>query len=484
MQEGIFAPRRLIKPLSDEELLNFNPDFSNMQNCIKDAKEARLDSDTGPEDPIIYRELMDRLEACREKLPPLYRDEVHSPFINKLKWLGQNGFNKVLLKDPFKIGMASFLLDTAQAILQNGEGYQQKATDAFQEVLSDLYDGFLSEEDRHGIKKPDLSVIPPLAKWGCPNDGPYTWTAASTRYFAFGKQAAIVNLPPAHARCGLLAWAALAHETAGHDILEADNGLLSELANAVGQALLSGDVGNILPDYWAERIDETASDVLGILNMGPAAGIATIGYFRALNDAAGKGPFLSNVGSLSSNAVHPADILRGYLAASVIRRLIFTGRDDWAKAIEIEVDKDLRNILLGSEWSRHADISPEYAKRSAEIVAETLVNAKMQCLENHSLGEIQNWHDEDEWIVTELRPILTRASQLPSNYAEGIYAAHAVAAAVMAALAADADIPQIFDRMLGMLKVMHDANPSWGPMYMAHPGDLVFRRVHETYMNW
>jgi hypothetical protein len=397
--------------------------------------------------------------------------------------MGQNGFNKVLLKDPFKISIASLMLDIAQAILQNGEGYLQRATDAFQEVLSDLYDGFLSEEDRVGIKKPDLSVIPPLAKWGCPNDGPYTWTAASTRYFGFGKQAAIVNLPPAHARRGLLAWAALAHETSGHDILEADSGLLSELANAVLQELQNCDVGNILPDYWAYRIDETASDVLGILNMDPAAGIATIGYFRALNAAAGKGPVLGNVGSMSSNAVHPVDILRGYLAASVIRQLSFAGGDDWAKEIEIEVDRDLRNIMLGSPWGGYKEISPEYTKRSAEIVAGTLVNAKMECLEYNSLGEIQNWTDDDEWIVMELRPILTKATPLPQNYAEGIYAAHAVAAAVMATLAGDADIPLIFDRMLGMLKTMHDANSSWGPMYVVHPGDLVFLRVHDTYMD-
>jgi hypothetical protein len=26
--------------------------------------------------------------------------------------------------------------------------------------------------------------------------------------------------------------------------------------------------------------------------------------------------------------------------------------------------------------------------------------------------------------------------------------------------------------MLGLLKVMHDANPSWGPLYVVHPGDV------------
>lgn len=47
------------------------------------------------------------------------------------------------------------MLDIAQAILQNGEDYQKEATDGFQEVVSDLYDGFLSAADRRGLKPPD-----------------------------------------------------------------------------------------------------------------------------------------------------------------------------------------------------------------------------------------------------------------------------------------------------------------------------------------
>ena len=42
----------------------------------------------------------------------------------------------------------------------------------------------------------------------------------------------------------------------------------------------------------------------------------------------------------------------------------------------------------------------------------------------------------------------------------------------MSALKTPQAIPVIFDRMLGLLKVMHDANPSWGPLYVVHPGDV------------
>ena len=98
-------------------------------------------------------------------------------------------------------------------------------------------------------------------------------------------------------------------------MLHAYAGLEDQLSGAVRTALVKEfPNGSVLPDYWANRMDETASDVLGILNMGPAAAIGVIGYFRGLNAAWGGGPHLRNDGP--ANDVHPADIVRGFLAAS------------------------------------------------------------------------------------------------------------------------------------------------------------------------
>jgi hypothetical protein len=148
----------------------------------------------------------------------------------------------------------------ANAILQNADGYEQVATDAFQEIVADLYDGFLSAEDRRGVLPPDRGVIPPLVKWGNPQSGPYTWPVDATGQI-LGLQTGVVNLPPANVRMGLFAWAALGHETAGHDILHADTGLADELARAVWDALIKQKMTG-LARYWSDRIDETASDVL------------------------------------------------------------------------------------------------------------------------------------------------------------------------------------------------------------------------------
>lgn len=442
-------------------------DISNLQNCIQDVRKAALDGDTGPKDPTDYHELLGRLEASRKKLPPLYRKTIFEPFVSELNTINQQEYTNLLLYQKLVSGI---LLDIAHSIIQHGEGYNETATCSFQEVVSDLYDGFLSKEDRKGVKPPDKGAIPPLVKWGNPGDGPYTWPVDMTND-AFKVGAAIVSLPPSNSRCGLLAWSALGHETTGHDVLHADTGLREEMAKAVLTALQDQQLADVLPRYWSYRIDETASDVLGILNMGPAAGIGLIGFFRGLNAAFDNDPKLRNDGP--GGDPHPADILRGYLAASTVKLLSFKDANNWAKIIEAETDKDLSTIRLQGD-----EVSEEDAKKSAQIVASTIVNENMESLENTPLGRIQNWRNTDERTVNKLRSLMTTASQVPRNFAKGTYAAHVVAAAVMEAISKNADIPLIFGRMQSMLKTMHDGNPSWGPLYVKHGGDLSKHRAY------
>lgn len=255
----------------------------------------------------------------------------------------------------------------------------------------------------------------------------------------------------------------LGHETAGHDILGADTGLRDQLAQAVQRALSELDAG--LAEYWSQRIDETASDVMGILNMGPAAGIGLVGYFRGLNAAFGAGRTLRNVGPASDP--HPADIVRGYLATETVRQLKFTGHAKWADLISAEADKDVRGIVLDG-----VKIDKARAKKSAEIVARTLVGFKAPALEQHALGEIQNWRDTDERQVKRVRNALRTAVPLSRSDLADIYAAHVVAAGVVEALESPATLATTFARMLSTLKAMHDVNPSWGPLHVHNPGNL------------
>lgn len=437
-----------------------------MADVIADALQAADSRDTGPADPASFSELLHRLTAVHGSFPPVYEQTFVSPFIATLQGLGEAKYQQILNQDPNREGAAGLLIDIAQAVLQHGEGYLKPSTRAFQEFISDLYDGFLSAADRRGVKEPDLGVVPPLAKWGNPDFGPYTWPVDATA--SFKVQAGVVNMPPANATGGLVSWAALGHETAGHDILHADSGLQDELAQAL--AASQAKLGHGLADYWSERIDETSSDVMGLLNLGPAAGIGLIAYFRALSQAYGGNGKLRSDGP--ANDVHPADIVRGYLAAEVVALLKFKGASAWAKTIAAEVDKDRATIRLAGQT-----ITPALARKSAKLVAQTLVTYKARALENHALGEIQNWADADEAILQSAREAMRNDKPLsPPPAGHTLYAAHLVSAAVIEALSIapgkGKTVPQLQARLIQELNVLHDQNPSWGPLFVVHPGDL------------
>jgi hypothetical protein len=437
------------------------PDLSNLSACTTDCLRAARSDDAGPGPPESYSAMMRGLAKARAKLPPLYRRAFVDPLVATLQDWGEAEFEQLVAAHS---GADLFVFDFAQAVLQKGSGYRATATDAFQEVVSDLYDGFLGAEDRSHVKRPDRSVIPPLVKWGNPAWGPYTRPVDVAKE-ALGVEATIVSLPPAMARRGLLCWASLAHETAGHDILGADDGLPEELARVMRRALLAARAPGGLPAYWADRLEETASDVMGILNMGPAPAIALLALLRAYRgDARGPGRLL-NDGRAADE--HPADVLRGFLGAAVVRRLRFSDAAAWATAIETETMKDVAGItVLGRPLGVAA------AKRSADVVAKAVMETPLDSLEHHALGEIQNWRDEDEAKVATLLTRLTAATPLPATFRPGVYAAHAVAAGVYAALRKGTSLSRTFGRMLAALQSMHDTNPAWGPLYVVHRGDV------------
>ena len=188
--------------------------------------------------------------------------------------------------------------------------------------------------------------------------------------------------------------------------------------------------------------------------------------------ARGGKPKLRNTGGIGP---HPAGILRGYLAASTVKLLSFGDADDWSKLIENESDKDLETIVLEG-----IEVDSANAIRSAKIVAETISKTKSESLESHSLLEIQNWRDHDESIVKEtLMPILKDSGPLSTDLSDDVYAAHVVAAAIESAISKDSNVDLIFNRMLRILKIMHDSNPTWGPLFVNHPGNVSRHMVND-----
>ncbi len=482
--------------------------INNFDACVEDIKKTALRIEDEPQDPSTFEELTSRLESASKKFPPLYKVNVTEPFIRKIHELGSEGFQSVLRRDPSRLREAGLMMDIAQAILQKGEGYLEKPTAAFQEVVSDLYDGFLSGENRRVIGLPQSSIVAPLIKWGRSDIGPYTWPASATRIFDV--KASIVSMPPSHAEGGLLAWTSLAHETAGHDVMSANPGMLEELSVAVQKKLrmrveewkskspetpeekeiielVQGERPEILErfvEYWTMRVDEVASDVLGILNMGPMAAIGVIAYLKAMNKAWENKTILRHGRAPYCEDPHPMDLMRGYLAIATVKRLkLSVGlksapgsesvRDGWVAKLNELIATD--EELAIKDKKSHTVI----ARETADTVADVIMNHPFEKLAHHAFSQIQNWEPSDDMASGAFQERVQRLGSVDEGLLRGYYAAHVVAGAVNAALSKkDAEIPLIFSRMLGILKQMHEQNPSWGPLYVEHPGDLVTMRMY------
>jgi hypothetical protein len=413
--------------------------------CVDEAREAALSKLGPPPDPASFASLRSRLQRACGALDAGHRRAIGEPLLRALERLGPDGYRRLLEEDPERVGGAALLLDLCQAVLQRGEGYQAKATRAFQEVVGDLWDGFLSAEARGGVKPPEGGTVPPIVRWGTGETGPYTWPVTATASLEAG--AGVVSLPAANAGAGLVAWPALAHEVAGHDLVAADRGLSEELGEAVRSGLLAERLPAPVAAYFSERIDEVAADVLGILNMGPAAGVGLLGYFRGLNGAWRGTAALRNVGRAEDP--HPADIARAYVAAETIRLLSFSGAGRWADRIAAEADRDLHQPRLGD-----LAVTPGVLKDAAAAVARAIVRTPLRALEGRALGQVQGWTDADEAIVARLRTALREGGAAPGRYGAGAFAAHAVAAAVYEGASGAASPREAFGEMVTMLDAM------------------------------
>lgn len=60
----------------------------------------------------------------------------------------------------------------------------------------------------------------------------------------------------------------------------------------------------------------------------------------------------------------------------------------------------------------------------------------------------------------------------PTPGGEKLYAAQLGSAAVMEALATGKDIGKLQANLITQLNKLHDANPSWGPLFVSQPGQL------------
>jgi hypothetical protein len=468
---------KLISQHNNSGSFSIDINLDELDSLINNTKPIVTSLEDSP--PIDYGDKDKALNIVNEgykRLPGAY----NSVFLDPLKSLLETQDYQAILQSLDGNGSGPWH-DWIASIEQRVTDYQSQETHAFEEVLADLYDGFLSREEGKRIKPPDYETVSPLAKWGSPEGGPYTWPSDAGK--SLGIKMSTVNLPPAYSK-NISLWSSIGHETGGHDVTHAYNGMLDELGSLVSTKLLERQSDPVLrgtanvngrqeplvtfaASYWKSKIDETSADVCGLLNIGPAAGISIAVLLISV-----RGGKLITVDT--SDDVHHIDALRVYLAADVIRNireLDVNVANKWADTFENIADKyiqDKNGFYLVSQTQdrqQHIDVSMPFKqmRETVKTVAEAIAFSPLVTLGGHALSEVNTWANTDEVLATRISNSLvdsTEPSLDPGPDGQKIYAAHVLSGATIA-LARGADISKTTDFAIKSLNKLYDQNPVW-----------------------
>ncbi len=420
---------------------------------------------------------------CERLIRPLYQRLTQTD--------GRTWFEEQLASIERKKALEAIIKSIIQNFSNPPEGaIQRGAIEAVQEVTNDLYQTFQQKKCQTDGTVTCKAIPSPLPYWSNTDLSTYPNTSAILGNL---EGVGIVNVPKKYASRGVLAWGCLGHEVAGHDILDAYRGAQEELKVIITERMRSSDLEIIAP-YWLLWLNEAASDVMGVLHMGPAGAFSLIGFLRAIHR---NSDFkLSDVGYLDDP--HPVDLIRGFVvqaAVDLLSRNQFTEASQYASLIKQELTKDLQGTsrifvdlhpietpeegqfmsrvgndlrsfsyntssldqkLIGplrSEFIkalrpampviRHMRaeqidvkiysgiwLSLDLCQESARLFAEIVMYTPLRALGGKSFGMIRSWSNLDEKVCSVFRLLLPLEIGIVKTY-EDTFASQVVAAAIM-----------------------------------------------------
>jgi hypothetical protein len=460
--------QQLFRRLADIDLLGSGPPDVPWGTEKPDPKTVRATID-----PVVNR------------LPLVYQGTYTYPLTENLNYL-------LAQIRPNNVDELGILECVTAAIYHHGAEEIDEELDRFLAVISNFYRSFLDAHRRLAADVPPVQQLPPLAMFQHDGrGGPFTIPVDSVQSL-FGGSVGVVSLPSALRRHPLL-WTSLAHETGGHDVLHADADLLLNLQAAVldafGSSLdASGELTGeqLLGPVWSYWIDEAASDVLGVLNMGPGFALNLGVYFAAWSDRlnpTGK-PILAHWNVCSGFpettrnwlGVHPPQILRPYIAKGAVEALRGLSEDrrkqyadDMVRLTSLTGAEDQAHIILAgigdtpldTRWHVAERVPMKVMQASAERVGGLIAAGMFGALggeDGHSLQDLETWDDVDEDIA------LGIADNLKANRS---VAHHGDDAALLAgANIAAFDQPDAYDTITAQLNEALSASfatdPFWG----------------------
>jgi hypothetical protein len=375
-------------------------------------------------------------------------------------------------------------------------------TQAFEQIINDLFDGWLSAESRLEIKPPDNQTVSSLVRWAQTDGGtPYTIPADNDSVGNYSIKMSAVTMPPSYSQ-NIALWGAIAHQCA-HHISIAENGLIAECSDLVYKKILIGPKfsaqevvynGRRVPfskraaEIWKYWMYEVIADILGVLNFGPAAGIALATILISAFDGE-----LSNI--QMADDMHPIDTLRLFLAADVIRdipSLDVNIANSWSDALERIADRytiDKNNFVIVTETPSETIETVRFPflpmRETAKVIAQTLAFTPLETLENHYLSEINTGVREDEILTNRIADELLNKKE-PSLDSRGgeatVYPTNIISGAIIA-LTEESQISSTTELAVSVLIKSYRKNPVWRGFPMRYASDVFVhrfasRRIH------
>lgn len=410
---------------------------------VWDLDEARARSGPieGPSLPEALRDewagrLRDEVAAARHYLPIAYQEAFVAPLLGHL--------DHVVRSDDDVRRMHGVVEALAGAVVQHRPGHAvRQPLRQFLAVVSNLVRSFLAADKRISAGVPlSAPALPPLVCFHPDRRfGPAVLASPMTQLLC-GAEVAVVAMPSTYAR-DPLSWLALAHEACGHGVLQADPDLLPDLVAGVralfgGGPLPAGADPNrdqALGLLWSYWIEETASDVYGLLNIGPAFALNLAAFLagrRMADDPARPAPWLEvqSGGDPSVDLdVHPTDLLRLHVAIGVVENLVgLSGRriGEYARILRAIADRCAANawqivepasrrkvvirgrVEVGRDRWVPLDLRLDVAEaaESARRVGAYIASTRLGALNNRTIQDVETWDDADEAFALKIRDAL------------------------------------------------------------------------------
>lgn len=295
----------------------------------------------------------------------------------------------------------------------------------------------------------------------------------------------MVSLPSSFRDHPLL-WASLAHETGGHDCLHADAGLLPELSQSVmtffgGGAITSSrhiSANQFLGLLWSFWMDEAASDVYGVMNIGPGFGLNLVAFFAAMWERlkpTGKPTLRTFSGADPKTGMldpHPTDILRPYLimgATGALQALSADRRGQYSQDLQLlaQITADGATTVEiqgrvpvgpGASLPVNATLPMDVMQASAQHVGSLIASSTLTALGGNKIQALETWDDSDDDIARLIAQNMTANSSVAGQGDDAALLAGATIAAF--------DQPGQYDTITARLNEALDASfasdPYWG----------------------